>query len=260
MRIQIASDLHHESAGNATAAHPLPLAAGAEMLILAGDIHTGTAAIDLYGDYPVPVIYIHGNHEAYGHAYPGILSLLATRARGTSVRFLQNTEWMVGKVRVLGTCMWTEYALYPCHRHEAIETARFTLTDFRLIRRSLDGQLLQPENVSEYHREAVRWLERKLAEPFDGKTVVISHHAPSVKSLPTSHRNHRLAAAYAASLEVLVSQADLWVHGHLHSSADYQIGKCRVICNPRGRTGKNRRDTSIAYENATFNRALVIDL
>ena len=26
----------------------------------------------------------------------------------------------------------------------------------------------------------------------------------------------------------------LWVHGHTHDSFDYQIGNCRVVCNPRG--------------------------
>ena len=26
----------------------------------------------------------------------------------------------------------------------------------------------------------------------------------------------------------------LWIHGHTHESFDYEIGKTRVICNPRG--------------------------
>ena len=25
----------------------------------------------------------------------------------------------------------------------------------------------------------------------------------------------------------------LWVHGHTHNSFDYQVGNCRVVCNPR---------------------------
>ena len=28
--------------------------------------------------------------------------------------------------------------------------------------------------------------------------------------------------------------ADVWIHGHVHSSFDYNIGKTRIICNPRG--------------------------
>ena len=26
----------------------------------------------------------------------------------------------------------------------------------------------------------------------------------------------------------------LWIHGHIHESFDYKIGKTRVVCNPRG--------------------------
>ena len=26
----------------------------------------------------------------------------------------------------------------------------------------------------------------------------------------------------------------LWTHGHTHHPFDYQIGDCRVVCNPRG--------------------------
>ena len=26
----------------------------------------------------------------------------------------------------------------------------------------------------------------------------------------------------------------LWVHGHMHDSFDYRLGRTRVVCNPRG--------------------------
>jgi predicted phosphodiesterase len=46
-------------------AKALPLASDVDALVLAGDIREGTRAIDLYGDYPVPVIYVHGNPSDY---------------------------------------------------------------------------------------------------------------------------------------------------------------------------------------------------
>ena len=30
------------------------------------------------------------------------------------------------------------------------------------------------------------------------------------------------------------SEIDIWIHGHIHTSSDYQIGKTRIICNPKG--------------------------
>lgn len=26
----------------------------------------------------------------------------------------------------------------------------------------------------------------------------------------------------------------LWLHGHLHNSSMYEIGDCKVVCNPKG--------------------------
>jgi Icc-related predicted phosphoesterase len=45
-----------------------------------------------------------------------------------------------------------------------------------------------------------------------------------------------VSAAFASSLDefVAASGVRIWVHGHLHDSADYSIGSTRVICNPRG--------------------------
>lgn len=34
--------------------------------MIAGDIAVGTNAADLFGELPVPVIYVSGNHEHYG--------------------------------------------------------------------------------------------------------------------------------------------------------------------------------------------------
>ena len=29
----------------------------------------------------------------------------------------------------------------------------------------------------------------------------------------------------------------LWTHGHTHDPFDYEVGTCRVVCNPRGYYG-----------------------
>jgi Icc-related predicted phosphoesterase len=79
-------------------------------------------------------------------------------------------------------------------------------------------------------------LASKFRERFNGTTIVVSHHAPSIKSIPSALRNDLISSAYASDLEGLVSgsNAKLWIHGHIHSSSDYYLGKTRVICNPKG--------------------------
>ncbi len=43
-----------------------------------------------------------------------------------------------------------------------------------------------------------------------------------------------LNAAFVSDLTPLIEKADLWIHGHVHDSFDYEIGDTRVIANPRG--------------------------
>ena len=79
-----------------------------------------------------------------------------------------------------------------------------------------------------------KWIGDKLAKPFEGKTVVITHMAPSMRSVPERYATDIVSAAYASNLDELAQSADMWIHGHMHASSDYEIGKCRVVCNPRG--------------------------
>jgi Icc-related predicted phosphoesterase len=75
-----------------------------------------------------------------------------------------------------------------------------------------------------------------LAESFDGKAVVVTHHAPSSQSVPPRYARDLLTPAFASNLENLMEGdwAALWVHGHMHESFDYEIYGTRVVCNPRG--------------------------
>ena len=48
----------------------------------------------------------------------------------------------------------------------------------------------------------------------------------------------------------------LWLHGHTHSSHDYRVGGCRIVCNPRGyQTAAMPRP-----ENTAFRADLVLTL
>ncbi len=258
MRVQIASDLHHELERGERSEHALARAPDADLMILAGDIHSGTAAIGWYRGLPVPVVYVHGNHEAYNQRYPRLVAEMRQAAAGTSVVFLQNSEVRYGSVRILGTCLWSENNRVARHNGGERELWR-AITDYRAITRD-DGQALSPEDIAGHHRDAVIWLERQLATPFAGKTIVVTHHAPSFRSIPIKYRDHPLAAFYASELEHLVVQADLWLHGHVHASSDYTIGSCRVLCNPRGYFGRSRTSADARYQNENFNQRFLIEI
>jgi Icc-related predicted phosphoesterase len=134
--------------------------------------------------------------------------------------------------------------------------AEKTMNDYKRIRLANQGyRKLRAGDTALLHAKHRSWLTKKLAEPFDGKTIVVTHMAPSMMSVPPQYAHDPVSAAYASRLDGLAEQADLWIHGHMHDSFDYRIGKCRVVCNPRGyitRLGK--------AENQRFDPSFVVDL
>lgn len=261
MRVQVASDLHHDLAVEGSPmSRPLALADGeVDVLVLAGDIHNKLAGIELYAHYPVPVVYVCGNHEFYDGEMSELFSEMKRRAAGTSVVVLEKDELVVGDVRFIGCCLWTDYHMFPLRLGASMEYARAHVLDHRRIRNPNNGRF-EPEDAAKEQRAALDFLVRRIREPFPGKTVVITHHAPSGRSVHPHEQANPLTPAFASNLEFLVSEADVWIHGHIHASSDYQLGKCRVICNPRGYPGRNRSNPALAYENAGFDPCKVIDV
>jgi rubrerythrin len=136
----------------------------------------------------------------------------------------------------LGATLWTDFRLFgDDDRQAAMRTAETVMVDYKRIRlASKEYRKLRAADTAQFHAMHRSWLTQKLAEPFDGKTVVITHMAPSMRSVAEQYAKDSASAAFASRLDDLASQADIWIHGHMHDSFDYQIGKCRVVCNPCG--------------------------
>jgi hypothetical protein len=66
--------------------------------------------------------------------------------------------------------------------------------------------------------------------------VVVTHHAPSPRSIRPRFRDDPVSAAYASDLEWMLdgARAALWVHGHTHFCVDYTVNGTRVYANQRG--------------------------
>jgi predicted phosphodiesterase len=239
-RILLMSDVHIEFGGLTVRKTQ------ADVAVLAGDIHVGIKAAawcdKLARRLGIPVVHVAGNHEHYGslrrrggHLDRTIGQLRAAAAASAGrVTFLERETAVVAGVRFVGCTLWTDYALFGAPA-EDMAHAEIAMTDYETIAYRPGV----PFTTNDARREfvlAVEFLKAELARPFAGPTVVVTHHLPSLRSVPERFKRDRLSAAYASHLDELVaaSGADLWCHGHTHRSCDYVIGTTRVLCNPRG--------------------------
>ena len=111
------------------------------------------------------------------------------------------------------------------------------MNDYKKIRVSPKYSNLKVIDTIAIHRKSLNYLSNNLAKYQDQKTVLVTHHAPSLKSIPIEYQDDILSAAYASDLEQFIGQNEnlsLWIHGHIHHSWDYKINSTRVVCNPRG--------------------------
>jgi len=112
--------------------------------------------------------------------------------------------------------------------------ARRNMPDFSSI--DIGYRRLSPRHLGHFHTLHRQLLEAGLHEPFDGPTVVVSHHAPHPKSARGWPALDASDASYASDLTDLIQRytPGLWIHGHVHQSRNYRVGSTRVVSNPRG--------------------------
>jgi len=267
MKLMILSDLHLEHAPFAVNQKALERA---DVVVLAGDIHIGVRGIHwarwVFGDKPV--VYVAGNHEFYGGHWTETLTDLQRAGRDHGVQFLENGVAEIAGIRFLGCTLWTDFEFNGReHRYVAIKSAERGMNDYWRIsagaaggeQRNVRSVRLSARHTLARHLNSRAWLERELAQEVPQKTVVVTHHLPHHLSVPPRFAGSWLNPAYVSNLpESLLTRADLWVHGHTHTSAYYFINRggaqSRVVCNPRGYPAFGG-----GYENENFAPALLMD-
>ncbi|HEY6018952.1 MAG TPA: phosphoesterase [Candidatus Paceibacterota bacterium] len=263
MKIHVMSDVHLEFGR-----WPKDVdvnAIDADVSVLAGDIGIGLEGIEWALSFDRPVIYVLGNHEFYGQR--PMLELWKKahkKVESTHVHLLENASILIDdprnpgeRVRFLGATLWTDFcALGPERQEDCMESAKRSMSDYSTIYVSRrghriaepgfasihQGDRLTPRKTLAMHHESRDFLERELNRSPDvlgmmdnwSKTVVVTHHAPSVLSFAGKKAVSTISAAYASNLDHIVEQADIWIHGHTHFKNDYRVGNGRVVCNPRG--------------------------
>jgi Icc-related predicted phosphoesterase len=257
MRLQIFSDLHCDLAPT----KPIAVGGDVDAVAVAGDISEGArnsfVALRRIVPEAIPILFVMGNHEFY-RRFLGV-ELETAKAIGPdyNVRVLSDDVAFLNGVRFAGATLWTDYRIFGARNAPAaMSAARTGMNDHRLIGwKKEPWERFRPQEALMLHASSRRFFKETLADPFDGATVILSHTAPHIRSVPEHHRSDILTAAFASDLSELLGvdktesgeapatlQAPaeiLWIHGHIHASSDYRIGAVRVVANPHGYAGEN---------------------
>ncbi|VVO01244.1 metallophosphoesterase family protein [Pseudomonas fluorescens] len=226
MKLCVLSDLHNEFS-------PFqPETGDYDLVILAGDIDVQTRGVMWANEaFVCPVIYVCGNHEFYkGHIDHTLGKMRAVAA--PHVHVLENQVWICNQTRFLVTTGWTDFSSTGDVVAASMMCGQW-MNDFRAIRAEERFRRLRPADVIERNRIAFDFLLHELSKPFDGKTVVVTHHCPIPEVAGEKHDGH-LNAAYSNRWHSLLEMADFWIFGHTHHLIDVELSGCRAISNPRG--------------------------
>jgi predicted phosphodiesterase len=260
MKIQLLSDLHLEVHPHF---QPRP-APGADLLVLAGDIGSYQAGSLLAGDdfglerfspragWPVPVLYVPGNHEYDNLDFYAAHDRLRATCDRLGITWLEREVAVLERVRFIGTTLWADFdALLTDsdrsggldkvlkRREKAFRAANFYLQKTGTTRH---GQPWLAPGWRDQALVCIEWLRQALATPFDGSTVVVTHFAPSLRSADPRYGLVPGTAGFCNSLDDLLGQAQLWLHGHLHHQQDYVAQGCRVVANTLGYAAKGEQE------------------
>ena len=259
MKIKVVSDLHLECCEHG---HGVPDLGEGDVLILGGDIlcarhfKKNGPLHKVYDDFLQKcvtnfdeVLYLAGNHEAYGYNYEGTWDVLAEHLP-KEIHLLENDYVKIKDWVFLGATLWTDFRNE--NALEMMEAAQ-CMNDYKVIRIGSNYRKMNPDDTLKFHKKSKLFLQQKLQEFKDTKTWVLTHHGPSYQSVHPKYRSAGIAnGAYVSNLDDLIlnnPQVKCWSHGHTHESLDYKIGDCRVVCNPRGYyNGYNNADLNINFD------------
>lgn len=257
-RIWVLSDLHMEL----TRGWDLPAPDERpefDVLVIAGDLTTGMERGVAWIQERVtdrPVVYIAGNHEAYGADIDRTVERARAAAADTNVHVLQNEAVVIGGTTFIGATLWTDFSLFGNPEY-AMAVAGEMMNDYRKIRVDNYELRLRPAHTLARHIESRDFIVRELQKSKTGPRVVATHHRPHPSA---DLKRDLVSAAYASDLSDVIAAGtpDVWIYGHTHECEDRMIGSTRMITNAKGYGPWLPRQTS--WDNPDFDPHFVIEI
>lgn len=197
--------------------------------------------------------FVEGNHIVYSDNDIRTLQkkqdvLRDAFRHNENIFYLENDcQEVADDVYIIGATLWTDFSLFlnnPGLNYDLDDymwLCRCQMNDYRYghyfdAKQNKNVNLL-PEHTLREFEKSYMFIKDRVEKHRDSKIVILTHHAPSILSVPDKYKNSYISCAYASNLDEFIKSHEnikLWVHGHCHGFSDYMIGNCRVVCNPYG--------------------------
>jgi len=124
--------------------------------------------------------------------------------------------------------------------------------DFHVIQHK--GKTLRTEIFNQLHTAILDFLQQELQTQNQEKTVVITHHVPTLMNYLEIYKGSKLNEGFAVELfdTIESSGANYWIYGHSHfNTPEFYIGTAKMLTNQMGYMHHNEH---LQYNpNATIN-------
>jgi predicted phosphodiesterase len=204
-----------------------------------------------------PVLYVPGNHEAYGTDIDRTVEKARQAAAGTNVRILQNDTETMDDYLFAGATLWTDFELFG-NRAYAMNRAGDVMNDYLKIRKRSYTERLRPIDTVTRHHESREFIARTIRETSARRKVVITHHGCVLQAIPKGKERDIISAAYVSDCPELLDGVDMWVYGHTHESREFRVCETRIVSNAKG-YGPWRPFES-TWENESFNPNYIVEI
>lgn len=233
MNYQYASDLHLEFPENKEFFTANPIKPVGDVLLLAGDI-VPFAIMDKHKDFFSYIsdhfestYWIPGNHEYYYSDLADKYGIFHEKIK-SNVHLLNNTVVRYEDMDLICSSLWTHITIANQWKIEN------SLSDFQVIK--YRGSKFTTAQYNQLHKECLDFIKKALQAKAN-KSIVVSHHAPTLYNYSKKFKGDALNDAFAVELYDMIESIgpDYWIYGHTHSNTnDCTIANTNIITNQLG--------------------------
>jgi len=225
------------------------------VLLLPGDIHVGFKALpwlnkmcERFHD----VVYLLGNHEFYNHEVNDVRNFWKNEnGYPDNFTFLDDGILFIEGIRIIGGTLWTQVT-----DPHMVWMGPKRMTDYQLTTIREHGQVrkMNVQDTNRMHFETINYIRDEVQKPYEGKTIVMTHHLPHPLCVHERFVGDALNAFFMTDLDHIIRNFDIdvWCHGHTHNNVDVVVHDTRILCNPMGYHG--------VCLNQDFNKDLTFEL